>query len=150
MMSLMRDEIGQNMPYVKRQVAPHVSLRGWYATTMTATQLEEGGDAATTPLEGRAELPARDPPVIHSRRRDDPMFLAQSPDPIAPCVVEVGANRSDRAAWDPWHGRGPVHSRDVLDEVRSDAAAGSPRSQDGVLQIKRWIHGVRLQGRADA
>lgn len=45
MMGLMRDEVGHHMPYLELQVAPRVGL-GWrYAATLTATQLQEGGES---------------------------------------------------------------------------------------------------------
>lgn len=135
MMRVMGDEIGQDMPDVEGQVAPHVGLGGRYATTPTAPQLQEGGDTPTTPVEGRAELPAGDGPVIDPCGGSDPMLLPQRLDPGAPCIMEVGGDGSDRAGRDPGDGRGPEDRGDVLDEVAGDATVGPPRSQDGLRQV---------------
>ena len=84
MMPFMRHEISQDMPDVEGQVTPDVAL-GWrYATPLFTPQRQKGGNAATASLEGRAQLPRCDGPVIHPHRGDDPMLPAQGLDPRAP------------------------------------------------------------------
>jgi hypothetical protein len=84
MMRLMRDEVGQDMPDVQGQVTPHIGL-GWrYATTLPATQSQQGSDASTASFEGRAQLPSSDGRLINPFGGDDSMFTAQSLDPHAP------------------------------------------------------------------
>ncbi len=84
MMRLMCNEVGQDMPYVQRQVTPYVGL-GWrYATPPLATQSQKGSHAATASFEGRAQLPGSDGPVIHPLRGDNAVLISQCLNPGAP------------------------------------------------------------------
>jgi len=150
-MRLVRDEVRQDVPDVQGQVAPYVGLRRRHATPPLATQGQEGGDPPAAPLERGAQLPRSDGPVIHPRRGDDPMLMAQRPDPRAPRVVDMGGDRPDRAARHSGDGRRPEGRGDVLDEIARDATVGPPGSQDRLVQIERWERGrlpreVALQG----
>ena len=137
----MGDEVSQDMPDVQGQITPYVALGRRYATPLPATQRQKGSDAATAPLEGRAQLPSGDGPVIHPYRGYDPVLTAQGLDPGAPRVVDMGSDRPDRAARHSWDSRRPEDRGNVLDEIVCDATVGSPSSQDGVFQIEGWKQG---------
>jgi hypothetical protein len=107
MMRLMRDEVGQDMPDVQRQITPHVRPGWWYATPPLATQSQKSGHAATASLQSRAQFPGSNGPVIHPLRGDDAVRMAQGLDPGAPRVVKMGSNRPDRAGRHSGDGRGP-------------------------------------------
>ena len=58
--ALVRDEIGEHMPNVERQVAPYISLRRRDLSACRNPKLEKLLDTATTPLQRYQQTPTRD------------------------------------------------------------------------------------------
>src|SRR2546426_684916 len=62
--SLVCHEVGEHMADVKREVAPHVALRGRDPALGSQAELEQRFHPDATPFQCRSELPRRDPTVI--------------------------------------------------------------------------------------
>lgn len=128
--TLVRDEVRQHMRDVERQVAPYITLRRRHTASRGDAQLKERFDARATPPESREQLTAPHLAEIDQDGNRQPMFLAERPEPPAPGVMKVRRNHSHCAPWRTGNRRIPECHREVLNEVRSHAAIGSPGSQE--------------------
>src|SRR5712664_710520 len=96
-MTFMRDEVGEHVADVEREVAPDVPFRPRDLPPRRNTQLEQRFDPVAAAFQRGHELLTLDTTVIHGSGRPNAMFPPQRPDPAAPRVVKVGRDRSDRA-----------------------------------------------------
>lgn len=141
MMRLVRDEIGQHVTYIERQVPPDVCGRGRHLAAGLEAEHEECLDALAAPLEGGEQLAASDVPEVHEHRGRDPVRRAERAEPAGSAVVQVRHEHADGAARGTGDGFTPKWSRQVLDEVRGYLTVGAPGREDGCLEITEVGHG---------
>jgi hypothetical protein len=122
-------EVRQDMWDVERQVAPHVRLGRRHLSSRRKAELEERFDSLAAPLESRQQLMARNLAAVNRGRDRDPVFLAEGLEPHASRVVHVPGDHADRALGRSGYRNIPEGSRQVLHEVRGDAAVGPPCRQ---------------------
>ena len=107
MMSFMSDEIGQDMPDVKRKVAPGVRRTGGDRAASVTTELQQTADSAATVVQCSNQLLRPNPVSIDGSRHPDAVFLSQRPDPHAPHIVDVAGNHPDGSSGSPRHRGSP-------------------------------------------
>src|SRR2546428_521020 len=119
-MTFMRDEIGEHVADVEREVAPHVPFRRRDLPPRGNAQLEQRFDPVAAAFQRSYELLTFDTTVIDESGRRNAMFPPQRLDPPAPPVVNVGRDRSDRAPRLSRDGDVPEGGRQALDELDRD------------------------------
>jgi len=140
--ALMRHEIGQHVPHVQRQVAPDIGLRGGNLSACRDAEFEKFLDTPAAPLQGGEQAAARYPPKIDERGYGKSVLVAESPEPPAPGVVEMGGNRAKCASWYPGNRGVPQHGWKLLHEVGSHEAVRPPRGEDGWPEIGDRAHSL--------
>lgn len=140
--ALMRDEIGQHMSDVQRQVAPDVGLRSWYPSAVSKSEFEKRLDASAATPESREQFAPCDPAPIDQRRRHNSVFLSESPEPPTPGIVKVRGHHADRALRRCRKRSIPQLAWKVLDQVRRDLAIGAPRNEQCRAEVRGSQHGV--------
>ena len=135
MVALVRDEIGEHMPNVERQVAPYIGLRRRDLSACRNPKLEKLLDTATTPLQRYQQTPTRDLAPVDSSGNGDPVLLAERLEPHAPRVVHVPRNHADSAPWFSRNRSIPDYGWKLFDEMGRNEAVRPPRGEDGGPQI---------------
>ena len=134
--TLVCDEIGQDVRDVEREVAPDVCLRWRHMASGGKAQVEKFFNPAAAPVESGKQRSARDVAPVDRCRHRDAVFPPEMFEPHAPRVVQVAGDHADRAPWRAGNGRIPDCIGNVFYQVRSDAAVGSPRSEDQRVQFR--------------
>jgi hypothetical protein len=133
MMSFVRHEVGQQMPDVEREIAPHVAL-GWRdLPSCGKAELEQRLHSAATALQCGHELARGDTMVVDAGGGGNSMLPPERLDPAAAGVVEVGSYSADRAPRGARNSDIPERRRQVLDKVDRHAVVRPPRGQQARL-----------------
>jgi hypothetical protein len=135
-MTLVRDEIGKDMPHVKRQIPPGIRRRGRDASAVLTPELEQAGDPAAASAQAFYQFAMPHPVPVHAGRDPDPVRAAQRFDPHAPGVVNMAHDHPNGAARNTGDGCRPKFEREVFDEKDSNLVAGGPGGQDGVAKVR--------------
>ena len=125
-MSLMGDEVGQDMADVERQVAPDVPLGRRHMSRGDKAQPEKILNPLAAPFQCSNELPASNATLIDPIRSGNAVLPPERFDPSASHVVKVGGDHSNRAMWLSRDRDVPEPGRQVLDEGDSDPVVRSP------------------------
>src|SRR5204863_1617688 len=116
--ALVRDEIGENMRHVERQIAPHVRFGRWDAASSSESELEERFDPPAAPAKRDKQLATRRLTAVDVGGNGNPVFRAECLEPHAADVVEMDGDHADRAAGLAGNRGPPDLRRQVLYEVR--------------------------------
>ena len=142
-MTFMCDEVRQDVRNVQRQVAPDVCLRRRQIAACSDANLEECLDTPATPIESGQQFTPRNRAAIHGGGDLDLVLLTEGLEPRATDIVQVPGNHADRAPRCPGDGNVPEGRREVLHQVRCDAAVGPPGSHQRRTSIARQFpHGA--------
>src|SRR4029453_19183363 len=95
MMSLVRDEVGEDMRHVQRQVAPDIAPRRRHVASIDEAELEERCDSLAASFESRQQFAACDRSSIDRGGSCDAVLPAQHFDPGAAGVVNVSQDNAD-------------------------------------------------------
>jgi hypothetical protein len=146
--TLMSDEVRQDMPDVQGQVAPDVGLRRWHLSAVGQSEVEKRLDASAAAPESREQFTPRHLAPIDQGRRHNTVLLSQSPDPPAPGIVKVRRHHPNRASWRSRKRSTPQFVWKVFDQVRRDLAIGAPRREQCRPEIRGSHHGMSLPSSA--
>src|SRR6266404_6834627 len=135
-MAFVRDEIGENVADVQREVAPGVRGGNRNAAAGGAPEPEKAADAPAAAFECRHQIPSADPPAIDALGHSNAVLLADHLDPHAAGVVDMSRNHPDRAARSPWNALSPERGGQVLDEKDRDAVVRLPRRKNRVPEVR--------------
>ena len=135
--ALVRHEIGQHVADVQRQVAPHVRLRRRHLAASRDAELEKRLDAVTAPPERGQQLSAPDPSPVYQSGYWNPVWLAERLQPRAPGVMQMRRDHAHRTSWRSRNGDVPQRLRQMLDDVRGNAAVRPPRGKHRRPQVVR-------------
>src|SRR5437588_6408492 len=130
------------MPNIQRQVTPYIGLRRRDPSACRYPQLEKRLDTPATSLQSQEQTPTRHLPAIDELRCGNSVFLAESPDPPAPGVVQMGGDRTNCAPWFSRNRSVPEHGWKLLDEVGGNEAVRPPRGEDRRPQIRDSCHSL--------
>jgi hypothetical protein len=136
MMTLVSDEIGKDMPDVKRQIPPRIRPRGRDASAVLTPELEQALDPAAASAQAFCQFPRSHPVPVHAGRDADTMRAAQRFDPHAPGVVNMARDHPNGAARNTRDGCRPKFEREVFDEKDRNPVVRGPGGQDRVTKVR--------------
>jgi len=135
MVRFVRDEVGEDMAYIEREIAPGIPRGRRELPAPLAAKSQQSRHAAPTLPQGPEQSGLPLPGPLQQSRYLEAQGLAQGTKPSAPTVVEMHRHHPDGASWISRDGGTEQRNRQGANQLRRDPGIRFPGWNDKIVEV---------------